>query len=125
MAAYSVHDRRPYYITITFNDGDEAVDMAASWTSDEIPTNVEGGWSVDALWEGADSPVGVLYLEVSNGLSWGVAQDLLGNELTATVSGASSAVWDNYTNTAKCRLRYVRTSGGSGDDLTAIFYTKG
>ena len=98
-----------------------SVAMDTSWTSDAITLGNFTAFAVDLVWTGVGTPVGTLTFQCSNdGTNF--------NDITysdVAVNGASYALWDVIGSYKYARVKYVRTSGGTGDTAAGVVYLKG
>lgn len=109
--------------------GATSVDMGATVNSDPFPVNRFRTFSVNANWGTANSPVGTLDVQVCNAhtrngttlttgetANWTTLASLQAKPGTDTPPGLQHVQVNGF---AWVRLVYTRTSGGSGDKLSA------
>lgn len=98
-----------------------ATDMGASFNSASEDLLNHRFVSITATWATANSPVGTLTVQ-------GCDDDTNFQNITGAsqaVPGTGAHVFEIEVASRYVRLAYTRTSGGSGDDMTASLTVKG
>ena len=76
-------------------------------------------YCIQAFWTNNGAPAGTLVLQESNdNINWTTLSGSTATIAAGAIGGEQSYIWKNTADAKFVRVKYTRTSGGTGDNLT-------